>query len=89
MLVKRIFGFIDRTNVLPPIQFGSRKGLGTCDALLCLNHNLQLVLDKGLEARIVSLDFSSAFDSVNHTGLLFKLQYIGVGELLLNIFKKH
>ena len=42
-----------------------------------------LLLDKDFETRIVSLGFSSAFDSVNHAGLIFKLQSIGVGGLLL------
>ena len=85
LLVKHIFGFIDRSNVLPPTQFGFRKVLGTCDGLLHLTHDLQLALDKGFEARIVSLDFSSAFDSANHAGLIFKLQSIVVDGLLLNI----
>ena len=36
---------------------------------------------------IISLDFSSAFNLVNHQGLLFKLKSIGVGEPVCNIFK--
>ena len=38
MLVKRLSGFVDRSNVLPPTQFRFRGGLGTCDALLHLTH---------------------------------------------------
>ena len=63
LLVKRLFSFVNRLNILPSTQFGFRKGLGTCDALLHLTHDLQLALDKDFESRVVSLEFSSAFDS--------------------------
>ena len=51
----------------------NRKGLGTCDALLCVAHTLQSALEMGQEAKIVQIDFSAAFDRVNHKGILFKL----------------
>ena len=44
------------------------KGLGTCDALLCVARTLQSALEMGQEARIVQIDFSAAFDRVNHRG---------------------
>ena len=47
-----------------PVYF--RKGLGTCDALLCLSHTLQSALESGQEVRIVQIDVSAAFDRVNH-----------------------
>ena len=55
----------------PPSSY--RKGLGTCDALLCVSHTLQSALERGQEARIVQIDFSAAFDTVNHQGILYKL----------------
>ena len=64
---------------LPETQFGFRKGLGTADALLLLNHELQSALDTNCESRLVSLDFSAAFDTVNHKGLIFKLISDGIG----------
>ena len=42
--------------MLPTTQFAYRKGLGTCDALLCVAHTLQSVLEMGQEARIVEID---------------------------------
>ena len=51
--------------MLPTTQFAYLKGLGTCDALLCLSHTLQSALESGQEARIVQIDFSAAFDRVN------------------------
>ena len=66
-------------GVLPTTQFAYRKGLGTCDALLCVAHSLKSALEMGQDDRIVQIDFSAAFDRVNHQGILFKLWYEGVG----------
>ena len=63
--------FMERSGVLPTTQFAYRKGQGTCDVLLCLSHTLQSALESGQEARIVQIDFSEAFDMVNHQGILY------------------
>ena len=39
----------------------------------CVSHTLQSALESRQEARIVQIDFSSAFDRVNHQGILYKL----------------
>ena len=67
------------------IQFAYRKGLGSCDALLCVSHTLQSALESGQEARIVQIDFSAAFDRVNHQGILYKLSSVGIGGSVLSI----
>ena len=73
------------TGVLPTTQFAYRKGLGTCDALLCVSHTMQSALKRGQEARIVQIDFSSAFDRVNHKGILYKLSSVGIGGSVLSV----
>ena len=50
-------------------QFAYRKGLCTCDALLCVSHTLQSALESAKEARKMQIDFSAAFDRVNHPGI--------------------
>ena len=50
----RLGRFMDCSGVLPTTQFAYRKGLGTCDALLCVSHTLQSALESGQEARIGS-----------------------------------
>ena len=77
--------FMERSDVLPTTQFAYRKGLGTCDALLCVSHTLQSALESGQEARIVQIDFSAAFDRVNHLGILYKLCSVGIGGSVLSI----
>ena len=84
LLAKRLTRFLDVKKLLPKLQFGFRKGVGTSDALLFLTHNLQGFLDAGHESRLVSLDFSSAFDLVNHEALLFKVRSLGIGGRFLN-----
>ena len=76
---------MERNFVLPTTQFAYRKGLGTCDALLCVSHTLQSALENVQEARIVQIDFSAAFDSVNHLGILYKLCSVGIGGSALSI----
>ena len=81
----RLGRFIERSGVLPTTQFAYRKGLGTCDELLCVSHTLQSALESGQEARIVQIDFSAAFDRVDHQGILYKLCSVGIGGSVLSI----
>ena len=70
--------FMERNGVLPTTQFADQKGRGACDALLSMFHTLQIALETGQEARIVQIDFSAAFDSVNHQGILYRLCSVGI-----------
>ena len=65
--------FIECSGVLPTSQFAYRKGLGTCDPILCVSHTLQSALESGQAARIVQNDFSAPFDRVNRQGILYSL----------------
>ena len=73
------------SGVLPTTKFSSRKGLGTCDALLCVSSTLQSALESGQKARIVQIDFSAVFDRVNHQGNLYLLRSVGIGGSVLSI----
>ena len=76
---------MERSCMLPTTQFAYRKGLGICDALLCVSHTLQSALVSGQEARIIQIDFSAVFDRVNHQGILYKLCSVGIGGSVLSI----
>ena len=71
--------------MLSTTQFDYRKCLGTCNALLCVEHTLQNALEIGQEARIVQIDFIAAFDRVNHQGIFFQLCSVGVGGSVLSV----
>ena len=76
---------MEHNGVLQTTHFDYRKGLGICDALLCMSHTLQSALESGQEARIVQIDFNAAFDRVNHHGILYNLCYVGIGGSVLSI----
>ena len=42
----RLGRFMECRGVLPTIQYAYRKGIGTCDALLCVAHTVQNALEK-------------------------------------------
>ena len=75
--------------MLPTTQFAYWKGLDTCDALLCVSHTLQSASESGQEARILQIDFSAAFDRVNHQGIFYRLCSVGIGGSVLSILTQH
>ena len=79
--------FLERSGVLSSHLYSYRKGLRTCDALLDIVCAGQLELDRGGELALIQIDFSAAFDRVNHGGLVFKLWEAGVGGLILKVFQ--
>ena len=81
----RLGRFMERSGVLPTIQFAYRKCLDTCDALLWVSHTLKSALESGQQARIVKIGFSVAFDRVNQKGILYKLCSVGIGGSVLSI----
>ena len=50
-----------------------------------MSHTLQSALESGQEARIVQIDFSAAFDRVNHRGILYRLSSVGIGGSVLSV----
>ena len=85
LIFKPLYKHLESKGLLASRQYAYRKQLGTCDALLDLTCHMQDDLDKGYESRIVQIDFSSAFDLVNHKALVFKLQSLGVGGWVLGL----
>ena len=81
----RLVKYVEDSHLVPDGQFAYRKGLGTCDALLSLVGSFQSHLDKNKESCAVSLDFSAAFDRINHRALIYKLRSIGIGGPFLEI----
>jgi hypothetical protein len=70
----QIVDYIESHNLLSPYQSGFRTGHSTVTALLNITDDIYRDLDEGLFVALVLLDFSKAFDTVNHALLCQKLR---------------
>ena len=50
-----------------------------------MSHTLQSALESRQEARTVQIDFSAAFDRVNHLGILYELCFASIGGSVLSL----
>ena len=75
--------YFENNNILHPNQGGFRKGRSTIDTATKLVNFLATAKNEKKYSIAVYLDFSKAFDSVNHQLLLKKLSKMGIkGNLL-------
>jgi len=68
-----MLSFIDGNNLLNKFQSGFRKKHSTCTMLLEVSDNLYIEMDKRHATVMLFIDFTKAFDCVNHTLLCNKL----------------
>ena len=81
--------YLKTNNLLPVHQSGFREGHSTSTALLNLNDNIIRALDKKMAVISVSLDYSKAFDVLDHDLLCAKLHYIGFDEISQSFFHNY
>lgn len=83
LICSKISTHLEVNNLLCSSQHGFRKGR-SCETLLSLlHHDLSSALDSSKEADVLSIDFSKAFDSVNHDHILTKLPGFGISGATL------
>ena len=84
---KRLFQYLNKFNMLYKHQFGFQKGKTAEHVILDLHTKIIKSIEKHEKACSIFLDFAEAFDTVNHDVLLTKLEYYGVRDMPLKLFK--
>ena len=90
MLFSILFSYLDKNQLLNKNQFGFRPNSSTHFAITTIHDKLIKNIDNGLYTCCIFLDLSKAFDTVNHTILLWKLyHYFGIRGTALHLIESY
>jgi exonuclease III len=75
---QRLIDYLNKNKLIYDLQFGFRQKYSTQMAIICLMDKIINALEKGNYTVGIFLDFSKAFDTVNHDILITKLDRYGI-----------
>ena len=85
----RLVKFLDQKNIITPHQFGFRKNYSTELAVAEIQNMLLKNLDENKVTCTIFLDLAKAFDTVDHSILLLKLERYGIRGQALSLLKSY
>nr|CAH7757971.1 unnamed protein product [Callosobruchus chinensis] len=77
VVYQQVVEYANEHKIIPKHQSGFRKGYSTTSALSNLTDNIIRARDKKMASVLISLDYSKAFDCLDHDLILAKLHYYG------------
>ena len=89
LISKQLFSYREKEKILYEFHFGFRKGHSTSQAITEIAKNLRKAINNNMYSCGVFLDFSKAFDAVNHKILLSTLESYGIRGLPLQLFTSY
>lgn len=89
LLLNRIIPFLDKHNVLYSLQYGFRQGSSTSTAIVELLDDVISGIDTKQVVGALFLDLRKAFDTLNHSILLKKLECYGIRGVANDIIRSY
>ena len=89
LIYLRIYGYLDKNNLIFAKQFGFRKNYSTNHALVSITERIKSMLDNGQFVCGIFIDLEKAFDTVNHEILCDKLTYYGLRGNVNNLIRSY
>lgn len=86
---RHISDYLEENNIINPAQYGFRTGHSTVHALVNATENVHKSLENNMYTLGVFIDFSKAFDTINHEILVKKLEHYGIHGNLLKLLTNY
>ena len=89
IIFERLYNYLCSKNILYSKQFGFRKNHSTSHAINYSMDKVAKELDEGKHVLGIFIDLSKAFDTIDHTKLLRKLENYGIRGNCYNLIKHY
>ena len=86
---KRLSTYLEEFELLTPLQHGFRKNHSTESALLSFIQKMYDTINERKRAIALFIDFSKAFDCLDHRILICKLERLGIRGAALELIKSY